>query len=78
MYAHRQIYNHVQDSVPVPEPMRNQRVEVIFMVLDDEPAVCRQEGLGTLALQMFSAIEYTDDAEFQLPEREHGQAVTFE
>jgi hypothetical protein len=39
MYAHRQIYDHVQDSVPVPEQMRNQRIEVIFMALDEEPVV---------------------------------------
>jgi hypothetical protein len=39
MYAHRQIYDHVQDSVPVPESMRHQRVEVIFITLtDNEPA----------------------------------------
>jgi len=36
MYAHRQIYDHVQDTVPVPETMRNQRVEVIFITLTDE------------------------------------------
>jgi|JI8StandDraft_1071087.scaffolds.fasta_scaffold1091587_2 hypothetical protein len=37
MYAHRQIFDHVQDSVPVPETMRNQRVEVIFITLEDNP-----------------------------------------
>ena len=37
MYAHRQIFDHVQDSVPVPEPMRNQRVEVIFITLEESP-----------------------------------------
>ena len=37
MYAHRQIFDHVQDSVPVPESMRNQRVEVIFITLEDGP-----------------------------------------
>lgn len=45
MYAIRQIYDHAQDVVPVPENMRHQRIEVIFMTLEDEPAA----STGTLA-----------------------------
>ncbi|HQV22525.1 MAG TPA: DUF2281 domain-containing protein [Agitococcus sp.] len=41
MYAHRQIYDHVQDSVPVPESMRHQRVEVIFISLTDNQPVLK-------------------------------------
>lgn len=49
MYAHRQIYDHVQDSVPVPEPMRNQRVEVIFITLEDSlpPSSARKRVFGS-------------------------------
>lgn len=39
MYALRQIYDHPQDMIPVPEQMRNHRVEVTFMALDEEPIV---------------------------------------
>ena len=39
MYALRQIYDHPQEMIPVPEQMRNHRVEVTFMALDEEPIV---------------------------------------
>ncbi|WHP06083.1 hypothetical protein QLH32_00975 [Acinetobacter corruptisaponis] len=35
MYAVRQTYEHAQESIPVPKSMRHQRIEVIFMVLDE-------------------------------------------
>jgi hypothetical protein len=57
MYAHRQIYDHVQDSVPVPEQMRNQRVEVVFMALDEEPASAQNmTGFGTQMASFFRDI----------------------
>ncbi|MBK7299904.1 MAG: hypothetical protein IPI79_05565 [Moraxellaceae bacterium] len=39
MYALRQIYDNPQDFIPVPEKMKNHRMEVIFMVLDELPNV---------------------------------------
>jgi len=37
MYALRQIYDNPQDFIPVPEKMKNHRMEVIFMALDELP-----------------------------------------
>lgn len=37
MQAHRQIYDDPQETISVPESMRHQRLEVIFIGLD-EPA----------------------------------------
>ncbi|HRH91523.1 MAG TPA: hypothetical protein PLW01_06360 [Agitococcus sp.] len=39
MYALRQIYDHPQAMIPVPEQMRNHRIEVTFMALDEEQAI---------------------------------------
>jgi hypothetical protein len=39
MYALRQIYDNPQDFIAVPEKMKNHRMEVIFMVLDELPNV---------------------------------------
>ncbi len=78
MYAYRQIYNDIQATIPVPPELQHRKTEVIFMVLDEEPIEAENEGLGTLALRIFASVEHQDDVEFQLPEREHGQAVTFE
>lgn len=78
MYAHRQIYNDIQATIPVPPELQHRKTEVIFMVLDEEPVLRQNEGLGALALRIFATVEHTDNAEFQLPEREHGQAVSFE
>ncbi|HQV23681.1 MAG TPA: hypothetical protein PLJ88_11380 [Agitococcus sp.] len=36
MYALRQVYDNPQDFIPVPETIKNHRIEVIFMVLDDD------------------------------------------
>lgn len=34
MYAHRQIYDHIQATIAVPPELQYHRTEVIFMVLD--------------------------------------------
>lgn len=39
MYAHRQIYNDIQATIPVPLELQHRKTEVIFMVLDEEPVV---------------------------------------
>jgi hypothetical protein len=81
MYAHRQIYDHVQDSVPVPEQMRHQRVEVIFMALDEEPASAQNmTGIGTQMASFFRDIPPAthSDEEFMLPAKEYPPAMTFE
>ena len=39
MYALRQFYDNPQDFITVPEKMKNHRMEVIFMVLDELPNV---------------------------------------
>lgn len=81
MYAHRQIYDHVQDSVPVPEQMRHQRVEVIFMVLDEEPISAQNTtGLGTQMANFFRDIPPAThpDEEFTFPAKEYPPAMTFE
>lgn len=81
MYAHRQIYDHVQDSVPVPEKMRNQRVEVIFMALDEEPAFAQNmTGFGTQMASFFRDIPPAahPDEELVIPAKEYPPAMTFE
>jgi len=81
MYAHRQIYDHVQDSVPVPEQMRHQRVEVIFMALDEEPVSAQNMiGFGTQMANFFRDIPPAThpDEEFTLPAKEYPPAMTFE
>ena len=37
MYALRQIYDYPQEMIPVPKQMRNHRIEVTFIALDEEP-----------------------------------------
>ena len=81
MYAHRQIYDHVQDTVPVPEQMRHQRVEVIFMALDEEPASTQNmTGIGTQMASFFRDIPPAThpNEEFTLPTKEYPPAMTFE
>lgn len=81
MYAHRQIYDHVQDTVPVPEQMRHQRVEVIFMALDEEPVSTQNmTGIGTQMASFFRNIPPAThpDEEFTLPAKEYPPAITFE
>lgn len=58
MYALRQIYHTPPETIAVPESMRHQVIEVIFMQLDEPAPASNSLGLGTLALQLFSQVEH--------------------
>ena len=80
MNAIRQIYHDAQESISVPESMRHQHIEVIFINLDEQTTTHIQpkQGLGTLALQLFANVDYEDDAELELPTKEYLPAMIFE
>lgn len=80
MYAHRQIYDSPQDTIPVPESMRHQRMEVIFIRLDDPAPAPAAMGLGTQMAGFFKDIPSaaSPDEELSLPAKEYPSAVTFE
>ncbi len=46
MYAHRQIYNDIQATIPVPAELQHRKTEVIFMALDNESIVTNQQSLA--------------------------------
>jgi hypothetical protein len=56
MYALRQIIDLAPDMIAVPEPMRHQRVEVIFMALDDNPSPGSQPLAGDTLLDFFKKV----------------------
>jgi hypothetical protein len=58
MYALRQIYDHPQDMIPVPEQMRNHRVEVTFMALNTDDVVTDAGSLlmGSYLLSFFKDV----------------------
>mgnify|MGYP005613904697 FL=1 len=80
MYALRQIYDHPQDMIPVPEQMRNHRVEVTFMVLDEPTSAQNMPGIGTQMANFSRDIPPAThpDEEFTLPAKEYPPAMTFE
>ena len=80
MHAHRQIYDNPQATIPVPESMRHQRLEVIFIALE-EPAPKQVEiALGTRIAGFFKDIPPPagPEDELVLPAKEFPPAMTFE
>ena len=56
MYALRQIIDIAPDMISVPEPMRHQRVEVIFMALDDNASTNSPPLAGDTLLDFFRQV----------------------
>lgn len=80
MYAHRQIYNDIQATIPVPLELQHRKTEVIFVVLDEVVEQQADVLLGEKMASFFRDIPAATDAHdaFDIPPREHTPAVTFE
>jgi hypothetical protein len=80
MYAHRQIYNDIQATIPVPLELQHRKTEVIFVVLDEVVEPQSDELLGEKMARFFRDIPPAVDPSeaFDVPPREHTAAVTFE
>lgn len=67
MYTLRQIYDHPQEMIPVPESMRNHRVEVTFMALNaDDELVDKQPLMGSYLLSFFKDVPPVQNANEEL------------
>lgn len=66
MYALRQIIDLAPDMIAVPEPMRQQRVEVIFMALDDNASTDAKPLTGDSLLDFFKTVPPAQHPEEEL------------
>lgn len=73
MYALRQIYDHATETIAVPPELQHQRIEVIFMVLnehDDTPSLTGQSLINVLQSSPYLTTEIPVALSTDLPVRD--------